>query len=44
MTLIYFSYPITLSKILNRLSYKCAKNGHPCLVSDLSGKALHFFP
>ena len=44
MPFISFSYLVALAKTSNAMLNKSSKSGHPCLVSDLRGKASSFAP
>ena len=44
MTFIAVSYLIAVAKTSNTMLNRSAKRGHPCLVPDISGKALSFCP
>ena len=37
-----FSCPVAVAMISNTLLNRSGKSGHPCLVSDFSGKAFSF--
>ena len=41
---IYFSCLIAVSRTSNTMLNRSGERGHPCLVPDLSGKALSFCP
>ena len=44
MTFIYFSFLIAVSRTSNTMFNRSDESGHPCLVTDLSGKGLSFCP
>ena len=44
MSFIYFSSLIAVARTSNTMLNRSGERGHPCLVPDLSGKALSFCP
>ena len=44
MPFISFSCPVAVARTSNTMLNRSVERGHPCLVPDLSGKALSFYP